>query len=95
MENISKLYVGNLKFSATNDELKQAFSEYGIVNNVNIIPNKGFGFIEMASHEEAEKAKTALDGKEFLGRTLKIDYARPPKPRSNDNRNYRNSNHER
>jgi len=84
-ENISKLYVGNLKFSATNEDLKNTFSDFGNVLNVNIIPNKGFGFVEMSSPEEAGKAKEALNGKELLGRTLKIDYARPPQQRRSNN----------
>ena len=84
-EKISKLYVGNLKFSATNDDLKNTFSDFGTVVNVNIIPNKGFGFVEMGTPEEAEKAKNSLNGKELLGRALKIDYARPPKPRRSNN----------
>ncbi|MBU4443585.1 RNA-binding protein [bacterium] len=77
----SKLYVGNLKYSVTNEQLEELFGEYGEVKNVNIITNKGFGFVEMGSPEEAEKVKEAFDGKEYDGRTLRIDEARPPKPR--------------
>ncbi len=78
----SKLYVGNLKYSVTNDELKDVFSSYGEVKNVNIIEGKGFGFVEMSSSEEADKAKDALNNSDFEGRPLKIDEARPPRPRS-------------
>jgi len=78
----NKLYVGNLKYSVTNDELKELFSSYGEVKSVNIIEGKGFGFVEMSSAEEAEKAKNALNNTEFVGRPLKIDEARPPKPRN-------------
>ena len=78
----SKLYVGNLKYSVTNDELKELFSSYGEVKSVNIIEGKGFGFVEMSSSEEAEKAKDALNNTEFDGRPLKIDEARPPRPRT-------------
>ncbi len=78
----SKLYVGNLKYSVTNDQLKELFSAYGEVKNVNIIEGKGFGFVEMSSSEEAEKAKDALNNTDFDGRPLKIDEARPPRPRS-------------
>jgi len=77
----SKLYVGNLKYSVTNEQLEELFGEHGEVKNVNIITNKGFGFVEMGSSEEAEKVKEAFDGKEYDGRTLRIDEARPPKPR--------------
>ncbi|MCK4308993.1 MAG: RNA-binding protein [Candidatus Atribacteria bacterium] len=78
----SKLYVGNLKYSVTNDELKELFSSYGEVKNVNIIEGKGFGFVEMSSSEEAEKAKEALNNNDYEGRPLKIDEARPPRPRN-------------
>jgi len=78
----SKLYVGNLKYSVTNNELKDVFSSYGEVKNVNIIEGKGFGFVEMSSSEEAGKAKDALNNTEFEGRPLKIDEARPPRPRN-------------
>ena len=78
----SKLYVGNFVYATTEEQLEQLFSEYGEVVQVNIIGNKGFGFVEMSSTEEAEAAKEALDGTEVEGRTLKVDEARPRKPRS-------------
>jgi len=78
----SKLYVGNLKYSITNDQLKELFSAHGEVKSVNIIEGKGFGFVEMSSPEEAEKAKDALNNTDLDGRPLKIDEARPPRPRS-------------
>lgn len=77
----SKLYVGNLRYSVTTDQLKELFSGHGEVKGVNIIEGKGFGFIEMGSDEQAEQARMALNGQEFEGRTLRIDAARPPKPR--------------
>lgn len=77
----SKLYVGNLDYSATNNQLEELFSKYGKVNQVDIIPNKGFGFVEMSDTSEAEKAKEELNGTEFVGRTLKIDEARPRRER--------------
>ena len=78
----NKLYVGNLKYSVNNDKLKELFSAYGEVKSVNIIEGKGFGFIEMSSPEEAKKAKDGLNNTDFEDRPLKIDEARPPKPRS-------------
>lgn len=78
----SKLYVGNLKYSCTTEELQQLFSEFGEVRDVTIIEGKGFGFIELSSGQEAEAAKEALNGKEFLGRTLRVNEAFPPKKRS-------------
>jgi RNA recognition motif-containing protein len=83
----SKLYVGNLNYSVTNEQLGELFSKYGEVRQVNIIEYKGFGFVEMSSPSEAEKAKEALNGSEFEGRTLRVDEARPP--RSKQRRDYR------
>jgi RNA recognition motif-containing protein len=77
----SKLYVGNLKYSVNDTQLKELFANYGEVKNVNIIEGKGFGFVEMGSAEEAEKAKAELNGTEFDGRTMKVDEARPPRER--------------
>ncbi|MGM0368323.1 MAG: RNA recognition motif domain-containing protein [Actinomycetota bacterium] len=73
----SKLYVGNFNYSTTEEQLQELFSEYGNIKEITIIGNKGFGFVEMSSNEEAEKAKEALDGTDFGGRTLRVDEARP------------------
>jgi RNA recognition motif-containing protein len=81
----SKLYVGNLNYSVSEKQLEEIFSPYGSVQSANIIGSKGFGFVEMENNSEAEKAKEALDGSEFEGRTLKIDEARPQKPRTDRN----------
>ena len=78
---VSKLYVGNLNYAVTNEQLKELFSTYGEVSSVNIIQGKGFGFVELSSPEEAQKAKDELDGTDFEGRTMKVDEARPPKNR--------------
>jgi len=72
----SKLYVGNLSYSVTNDQLEELFSSYGEVRQVNVIEGKGFGFVEMSNQVEAEEAKRALNGFEFKGRTLKVNEAR-------------------
>jgi RNA recognition motif-containing protein len=77
----SKLYVGNLTYSVTEDQLVELFSNYGEVKEVRIIERKGFGFVEMSSPEEAEKAKEALNETVFEGRTMRVDEARPPRPR--------------
>ena len=86
----SKLYVGSLSYSVTNDQLEKLFSDHGTVKQVNIIGGKGFGFVEMSSPEEAKKAKEALDGFNFEGRNLKVDEARPQrnKPPRRDYRRY-------
>jgi RNA recognition motif-containing protein len=78
----SKLYVGNLKYSVTEEEVQELFSQVGEVVEVKIIGDKGFGFVEMSSQEEAENAKEKFNGFEFQGRNLRVDEARPPKKRS-------------
>jgi RNA recognition motif-containing protein len=85
---VSKLYVGNLNYSVTKEKLEELFANHGTVKSVNVIEGKGFAFVEMSSPEEAEKAKEALNDTDFEGRPLKIDEARPQKPRRdfNDNR---------
>ena len=77
----SRLYVGNLTYSVTEKQLEELFSQYGDVKSVKIIGDKGFGFVEMGSPEEAEKAKEALNETVFVGRTMRVDEAQPPKPR--------------
>lgn len=77
-----RLYVGNLTYSVTNEQLKELFSTYGEVSQVNIIEGKGFGFVEFSTPEEAARAKEALNGSDYVGRTLRVDEARPPKSRT-------------
>lgn len=78
-----KLYVGNLGFDVSSGDLEQLFAEHGTVDSANVITDrstgqsKGFGFVEMSSNAEAEAAIAALDGKEFGGRALKVNEARP------------------
>jgi len=81
----SKLYVGNLSYSVTDEQLEELFSPHGNIQSAKVIGNKGFGFVELGNNSEAEEAKEALDGSEFEGRTLKIDEARPQKPRTDRN----------
>jgi len=80
----SKLYVGNLDYSLTNEQLEELFSNHGEVKQVNIIEGRGFGFVEMSNPSEAAKAKETLDGSDFKGRTLKVDEARPPRSRERE-----------
>jgi len=75
----NKLYVGNLKYSVSNDELREMFSNYGDVVNVNVIEGKGFGFVEMGNSEQAVKAMEALNGQDFQGRAIKVNEAQPPR----------------
>lgn len=76
---VNKLYVGNLSYAVTDEQLQELFSNYGTVKSVNVIKGKGFGFVEMETAEEAQKARDGLDGTEYEGRTMKIGEARPPK----------------
>ena len=82
------IYVGNLHYSVTTDDLKEAFSEFGEIENVNIImdkftgESKGFGFIEMPDNSEADKAIKALNGKGLKGRNIKVNQAKPKRERS-------------
>jgi RNA recognition motif-containing protein len=77
-----RLYVGNLGFDVTDKELEELFSQAGACENVTIITDRstgqsrGFGFVEMASTADAQKAVQQFDGHEFKGRTLKVNEAR-------------------
>jgi RNA recognition motif-containing protein len=82
----SKLYVGNLDYATTDVELKELFSAYGEVKEAVVIERKGFGFVTMGTPEEAEKAKNEMNGKEVNGRVVKVDEARPPREKGNNNR---------
>jgi RNA recognition motif-containing protein len=78
-----KIYVGNLSYETTEEELRQEFLAFGEVDSVSIITDrysgrpKGFGFVEMASTSEGQAAITALNGKTLRERTLNVDEARP------------------
>lgn len=84
---VSKLYVGNLSYSVTNEQLEDLFKNHGEVKDVRVIEGKGFGFVEMSSVEEAQNAKDALDGTEFEGRSMKVDEARPRQDKGGSSRN--------
>ena len=79
-----KLYVGNLDYSVTKDDLSELFSECGEVVEVIVIDGKGFGFVEMTEPAEAEKAIADLDGKDLKGRSLKVNEARPKRDNRRD-----------
>ena len=82
-----KLYVGNLSFSTSTQDLEQMFGELGTVESTNIIEDRetgrsrGFGFIEMSSKEEGMNAIAALNGKEIDGRSLTVNEAKPREDR--------------
>jgi len=77
------LYVGNLAYSVTEEDLKDVFSEFGELESVNIIKDKysgqskGFGFVEMPDNSEADKAIKALNGSQLKGRPIKVNQAKP------------------
>ena len=77
------IYVGNLPFETTEDNLHVTFAEYGEVTSARVITDRmtgrsrGFGFVEMANNNEAEAAIRALNGKDMGGRTLTVNEARP------------------
>ena len=79
----TKLYVGNLSFRTTGDDLKEAFSAAGTVESASIIEDRetgrsrGFGFVEMATPEEAAAAIEQFNGKDLGGRNLTVNEARP------------------
>ncbi|MCJ7587290.1 MAG: RNA-binding protein [Candidatus Aminicenantes bacterium] len=77
------IYVGNLSFSVSEADIKEAFAAFGAVQSTSIIKDKfsgesrGFGFVEMPNKDEAEKAIAALNGKDLKGRALKVNEAKP------------------
>ena len=77
------IYVGNLPWDISEDELRHAFASHGEVSSVSIIKDKfsgksrGFGFVEMPNKEEANKAVTDLNGKDIKGRAIRVSEARP------------------
>ncbi len=83
---LAKLYVGNLSYNATEEDLKGAFSKYGTIQNVEVIKDrytgqsKGFAFVEMSTSEEAQKA-LELNGTDFLGRNINVSEAKPQERR--------------
>jgi RNA recognition motif-containing protein len=86
-----KIYVGNLSFDSTEEDLKGLFATYGDIESAKVIidqftnRSRGFGFIEMANREDGLKAIKALDSKDLDGRSLKVNEARP-KTNSGDGR---------
>jgi len=90
-----KLYVGNLSYDVTADDLQNLFAEHGTVTSATVISDrttgrsKGFGFVEMSSPDEAEAAMNALNGQQFQGRALNVNEAKP-KPSFGGDRGGRN-----
>lgn len=84
----TKLYVGNLSYSVTKNDLEQMFAAHGKVTSAQVITDretqrsKGFGFVEMGTEPEAQAAIAALNGKSIEGRALTVNEARPQEPRT-------------
>lgn len=82
-----KIYVGNLSYSVTENQLRDMFAEFGEVESVNLITDrmsgqsKGFGFVEMLDNSEADKAMKALNNSEIDGRNIKVNQAKPQEKR--------------
>jgi cold-inducible RNA-binding protein len=85
---VKNIFVGNLSFNTNEDELRQIFEGYGQVDRVSIMTDRdtgrsrGFGFVEMASNEDGEKAIAGLNGSQVGGRTINVNEARPKTERS-------------
>ncbi|HEV2798976.1 MAG TPA: RNA-binding protein [Pyrinomonadaceae bacterium] len=82
-----KLYVGNLSFQTSSDDLQQLFAQVGTVESASVVEDRetgrsrGFGFVEMANNEDGQKAIEQFNGKEFNGRNLTVNEARPREDR--------------
>ena len=89
-----KLYVGNLDYAATGDQLSELFAQAGKVVSAIVITDrqsgrsKGFGFVEMSSEEEAKKAIEMFNGKDHQGRNMVVNEARPRVERPNSRQNF-------
>ena len=87
-----KMYVGNIPYNATEEDLRELFSEYGQIESLKIMKDtftersKGFGFIEMVNEEDAKKAIATLNGKDFKGKSLTVAEARPQQKRQGFNK---------
>jgi RNA recognition motif-containing protein len=87
-QNVKNIFVGNLSFNTNEDELRQIFEPFGQVDRVSIMTDRdtgrsrGFGFVEMSSNEDGEKAITALNGSSVGGRTINVNEARPKTERA-------------
>jgi cold-inducible RNA-binding protein len=90
-----KLYVGNLSFETSSDNLQQLFAEAGTVESVSVVEDRdtgrsrGFGFVEMSSKEEGAAAIAQFNGREVNGRALNVNEAKPRETRNSGRSNYR------
>lgn len=88
------IYIGNLNWSTTEDELRSLFSQFGEVSSVNIVSDKftgrskGFGFVEMSDNGNAQTAINSLNGQSFKDRNITVNEARPREERPRERRSY-------
>lgn len=98
---MTNIFVGNLSFKTTQDELQEAFANYGAVERVNIVTDRdsgqprGFAFVEMTDRSAAEKAIAQLNGTDLNGRTMNVNEARPKPERGSGYGSRSDSNHRR
>jgi RNA recognition motif-containing protein len=91
------IYVGNLSYEVTSEDLNEVFAEYGTVNRVHIPTDRetgrarGFAFVEMGTEAEEDKAIETLDGAQWMGRSLKVNKAKPRDNRSSSGSRRRNN----
>ncbi len=96
----TRLYVGNLPYAATEEQVKMHFSQAGNVKSVALITDratgraKGFGFVEMSTDEETQKAISMFHGKDFMGRVITVNIARPREERPQHRNRYRSGGNE-
>lgn len=89
-----KLYIGGLTYSVTDDQLREYFAQAGNVESAQVVVDRmsgrsrGFGFVEMSTDEEAQKAIEMLNGKDFEGRTITVNEARPMSDRPRPTRTF-------
>ncbi len=89
---MKKMYVGNIPYNSTEEDLKELFSECGEIESVKIIQDKftgrskGFGFVEMVNEEDAKKAIATLNDKDFMGKSLRVAEAKPQEKRQGFNK---------
>ena len=88
----ANLYIGNINYKASESDISALFGEYGNVTSVKLIEKdglkKGFGFVEFDSAESAKNAQSALNEQEFMGRNLRVDFARPKQNNFNSRPRY-------
>lgn len=88
------IYVGNLAYSVTSEDLRTTFEEFGVVDKADVITDrgtgrsKGFGFVEMDDDDEAKAAIEGLDGKDMEGRAIKVNKAKPKRSESRGSYRY-------